>query len=170
VTIVKNNLWAMVFIGLFILIISSSSVLAAGTESEMMPDFSLPSVSDGTMLGNDTFKGKVLLVNFFATWCPPCLKEIPTLVSLQKKFADRDFTVIGFSVDKKENMAALKKLMKKTEVNYPVVLADLETKKEFGATFLPMTFLIDKKGVKAKSYFGERKFAVFEKDINELLQ
>jgi peroxiredoxin len=167
---VKKNFWKIVFIGLFLFIISSSWVLAAGKENEMMPAFSLPSVSGGTMIGNDAFKGKVLLVNFFATWCPPCLKEIPTLVSLQKKFADRDFTVVGFSVDKKENMAALKKLLKKTEVNYPVVLADPETKKEFGATFLPMTFLIDKKGVKVKSYFGERKFSVFEKDINELLE
>ena len=167
---VKNNYWAIVFVGLFFLLIGSSSVLAGEEKNEMMPDFSLPSVSDGTMIGNDVFKGKVLLVNFFATWCPPCLKEIPTLVNLQKKFADRDFTVVCFSVDKKENMAALKKLLKKTEVNYPVVLADPETKKEFGATFLPMTFLIDKKGVKVKSYFGERKFSVFEKDINEQLK
>jgi len=167
---VKNDYWAILFMSLFFFIVSSSPVLADGKGNEMMPGFSLPSVSGGTMISSDAFKGKVLLVNFFATWCPPCLKEIPTLVSLQKKFEGQDFTVIGFSVDKKENMPALIKLMKKTEVNYPVVLADLETKKKFGATFLPMTFLIDKKGVKAKSYFGERKFSDFEKDINELLQ
>jgi len=170
VTAVKNNYWALVFVGLFFLIISSSPVLASEKGNELMPGFSLPSVSDGTMIGNDDFKGKVLLVNFFATWCPPCLKEIPALVSLQKNYGGQDFSVIGFSVDKKENMAALKKLMAKTKINYPVVLADPETKKEFGATFLPMTFLINNKGEMVKSYFGERKFTVFEKDINELLK
>ncbi len=167
---VKNNYWALVFVGLFFLTISSSTVFAGEKGDELMPDFSLPLVSDGTMVDNNSFKGKVLLVNFFATWCPPCLKEIPTLVNLQKKYAGQDFTVLGFSVDKKENLAALKKLMTKTKINYPVVLAPPETKKEFGATFLPMTFLINKKGAIIKSYFGERKFSVFEKDINELLK
>lgn len=135
-----------------------------------MPDFNLPTLPDGTMVSNDDFKEKVLLVNFFATWCPPCVKEMPVLVGLQKKYAEQDFTVIGFSVDKIENLEALKKLVKKTEVNYPVVLALPKTKKEFGAAFLPMTFLINKKGVMVKSYFGERKSAVFENDINELLE
>jgi cytochrome c biogenesis protein CcmG/thiol:disulfide interchange protein DsbE len=167
---VKNNYWVILFISSFFCIVSSNLVLASGKGETMMPDFSLPSVSDETIITNGDFKGKVLLVNFFATWCPPCLKEIPTLVGLQKNYAGQNFTVLGFSVDKKENMAALKKLMTKTEVNYPVALADPKTKKEFGATFLPMTFLIDKKGMIVKSYFGERKSSVFEKDINELLQ
>jgi len=167
---VKNNYWVIVFVGLFFLIIGSGSVSADGKDNEMMPGFTLPSVSDGTMVDNNDYKGKVILVNFFATWCPPCMQEIPILVDLQKKYMGQDFTVLGLSVDKKENLAALKKLMTKTKINYPVLLADPKTKKEFGATFLPMTFLIDKKGVKVKSYFGKRKFSVFEKDINELLE
>lgn len=166
----KNNFLAILFVSLFFCMISSSSALASGKGETVMPDFSLPSVTDGTTINNDDFNGKVLLVNFFATWCPPCIKEIPALVSLQKNYAGQDFTVIGFSVDKKENMKALQKLMTKTKINYPVVLADQKNKKEFGATFLPMTFLINKKGMIVKSYFGERKSSVFEKDINELLQ
>lgn len=166
----KNNYWATLFVSLFFCIVSSSSVIASGEGNELMPDFSLPSVSDGTMIDSDDFKGKVLLVNFFATWCPPCLKEIPILVNLQKNFAEQNFSVIGFSVDNTENMEALKKLMTKTEINYPVVIADEKAKKGFGANLLPMTFLIDKKGVRVKSYFGERKSSVFEKDINELLE
>jgi thiol-disulfide isomerase/thioredoxin len=166
----KNNYWATLFVSLFFFVVNSCSVLANEGENEVMPDFSLPSVSDGTMIGSDDFKGKVLLVNFFATWCPPCLKEIPILVGLQKNFAEQGFSVIGFSVDNKENMEVLKKLMANTGINYPVVLADEKTKKGFGANLLPMTFLIDKKGVRVKSYFGERKSSVFENDINELLK
>ena len=165
----KNKFWAVLFISSFFCIVSSNLALASGKGETLMPDFSLPSVPEGTIINNEDFSGKVLLVNFFATWCPPCIKEIPALVSLQKNYAGQDFTVLGFSVDKKENMKALKKLMTKTKINYPVVLADKNNKKEFGATFLPMTFLINKKGVIVKSYFGERKRSVFEKDINELL-
>jgi len=167
---VKNKYWATLLVSLFFFIASSGSILASGEGNELMPAFSLPSVSDGTMIDSADFKGKVLLINFFATWCPPCLQEIPILVNLQKNFAGQDFSVLGFSADNKENMGALKKLMAKTEINYPVGLADQKTKKDFGAIFLPITFLIDKKGMKVKSYFGEQKSAVFEKDINELLK
>jgi peroxiredoxin len=166
---VKNNYWAALLVSFSFFIISSSFVLGSGEGNELMPDFSLPSMTDGTMVDSDYFKGKVLLVSFFATWCPPCLKEIPILVSLQKNFAEQEFSVIGLSVDNKENIEALKKLMIKTEINYPVLLADQKVKKGFGASLLPMTFLIDKKGVMVKSYYGERKISVFEKDINELL-
>ena len=166
----KNNYWKPIIAILFFLIACSTSVLASDDGKEMMPAFSLPSVTDGKIISSEDYRGKVLLVNFFATWCPPCLKEMPTLVNLQKNFTGQDFSVIGFSVDKKENMKALEKLMAKTGVNYPVVFADPKTKKKFGATFLPMTFLIDKKGRQVKSYFGERKSSVFEKDINKLLK
>lgn len=73
----KNNYWATSFVSLFFFVVSSNSVLASEGENELMPDFSLPSVSDGTMIGSDDFKGKVLLVNFFATWCHPALKRSP---------------------------------------------------------------------------------------------
>jgi cytochrome c biogenesis protein CcmG/thiol:disulfide interchange protein DsbE len=166
----NNHYWATIFVSLFLLTISGGPVLANEGGDELMPEFSLPTVSDGTIISSDDFKGKVLLVNFFATWCPPCIKEIPILVDLQKSYEGKDFSVIGFSVDKEENKQLLKKLMAKTGVNYPVVLTDQNFKKEFGAGFLPVSFLIDRDGMKVKSYFGERKKSVFEKDINELLK
>ena len=89
----KNNYWAILFVSLFFCMMSSSSVLASGDGETLMPDFSLPSIPEGTMINSDDFSGKVLLVNFFATWCPPCIKEIPALVSLQKNYAGQDFTV-----------------------------------------------------------------------------
>lgn len=64
-----------------------------------MPDFTLPSAVDGKDISSDDFKGKVLLVTFFATWCPPCRQEIPSLIQLQRDLSAKGFSVLGLSLD-----------------------------------------------------------------------
>jgi len=64
-----------------------------------MPAFSLPAVVDGTVVTSESYRGNALLITFFATWCPPCLQEIPTLKDLHAKFHQQGFAVVALSVD-----------------------------------------------------------------------
>lgn len=136
-----------------------------------MPAFSLKSVMDGSPVTSDAFAGKVLLVTFFATWCPPCIQEMPTLVKLQDELGPLGFSVIGFSVDEGDSAAEIvADLAARMEINYPVVLADEGLTSGFGGVFgIPATFLVDRQGDLVKRYIGYTDHDVFTKDIREQL-
>lgn len=92
------------------------------------------------------FKGKVVVVDFWATWCPPCRKEIPEYVALQKKYAERGLVILGFSLDEAP-AADVKAFGEKFQVNYPLLMADEETAEAFGGIEgLPTAFVIDREG------------------------
>ena len=78
-----------------------------------MPSFALENVRDGKIVQSNSFNGKVLLLTFFATWCPPCAEEVPNLVKLQNELADAGFSVVGFSVDQ-QSPAIVAKFVEKT--------------------------------------------------------
>lgn len=86
-------------------------------------------------------KGKVVVVNFFASWCAPCREEIPDLIELRKEFSKSDMTLIGISVD--ESIPQLTQMMEDTNFNYPVYLADEELTASFGITGIPRLFVYD---------------------------
>ena len=91
------------------------------------------------------YHGEILLVAYWATWCKPCVTEVPTLIELQNKYGDEDFTVIGISVDKSQTL--VKKFIAKKGINYPVYMADESVEQIFGTIFgLPTTFLLDANG------------------------
>jgi peroxiredoxin len=147
---------------------SGSSPIPAG-ERMQMPAFRLPSLTDNTMVDTAELKGQVLLVTFFATWCPPCIQEIPTLNSLQESLQGKGFTVLGLSVDE-NGTDLLLKLIEKYEIAYPVVLADLELAKAFGGVSgIPVTFLVNREGEIVKKYLGYVEHDVLEGDIKTLL-
>ena len=134
-----------------------------------MPAFSLSSAVDGKTVKSDDFKGKVLLVTFFATWCPPCRQEIPTLIQLQEEYSSKGFSVIGLSVDEKGPKVVVK-LIEKTKINYPVLMADGKVAREFGGIAgIPTSFLIDKKGKIFKRYPGYVPKSLLEIDIKSIL-
>jgi len=90
-------------------------------------------------------RGKVVLVNFWASWCPPCLKEIPAFVQWQHEFGAREFQVIGISMD--DSPAPARAMVTKLRVNYPVIMGDEELAKAYGGILgLPTSFLIDRDG------------------------
>lgn len=134
-----------------------------------MPSFTLPDVVSGKDINSSVFEGKTLFVTFFATWCPPCMEEVPTLIKLQKKYAGDGFTVVGLSVDQ-GGAKVVKKLVKKKSINYPVVLADAITMQSFGGVYgIPVSFLVNKKGDVVKKYTGYVPISVLEKDLRKIL-
>ena len=139
-----------------------------GEHMKMVP-FDLPSASENTMVNSRQFKGKVLLVTFFATWCPPCIQEIPTLIELQNSYAAKGFSVIGMSVDE-GGVPPVKRLIDRTGINYPVLMADNAVAKGFGGvTGIPVTFLVNRKGELVKKYLGYIEHDVLEDEIKKLL-
>ena len=85
---------------------------------------------DGNVVSSDQFKGKVVVLDFWATWCPPCRTEIPGYVQLQKKYAADGLVIVGVSVDT-DGPQVVKKFMKDFGINYPIVMADDEIQNTF---------------------------------------
>jgi thiol-disulfide isomerase/thioredoxin len=147
-------------------IISEAVVSQAATP---MPSFSLESVRDGKIVESDSFRGKVLLLTFFATWCPPCVEEVPILIKLQNELADSGFSVVGLSVDQ-QAQASVAKFVDKRDINYPVLLAKSQTTRDFGGIYgIPVAFLVNKSGNVVKKYTGYVQHDILEKDIRSLL-
>ena len=136
----KNILVTVTFFVIIMFMFSNSSL----AQEKKAPDFSLKSV-DGKTVKLSDYKNKVVLIDFWATWCPPCRKGIPDLIELQKEFK-KDFVVLGISVDT-DTKGDVPGFIKDYGINYPVVYGDNSTAKLFGGVSgIPTSFLIDKKG------------------------
>lgn len=134
-----------------------------------MPSFSLPDAVSGATVNSTDFNGKALLVTFFATWCPPCMQEIPTLIELQQQFSKDNFSVIGLSVDQ-GGAKVVAKLVKNRSINYPVLMADEATAGNFGGVVgIPTSFLVNKEGNVVKKYPGYIPHAILERDIKKIM-
>lgn len=137
-----------------------------------VPHFALPSATDGKTVDINAFSKKIVLINFFATWCPPCRQEIISLIDLQNEFGRKQFAVIGISMDTGGRRAKIvSKFMDKLGINYPVVLADDKIDRQFGGIIgIPQSFLVDQAGNVVKSYPGYVDHHVFKNDISSLLK
>lgn len=127
---------------------------------------SLPSL-DGKSVSLDDLKGKIVIIDFWATWCPPCVAEVPHFVSLQKRYGDQ-VQVIGVSIDK--SVSPVRSFYTKHGLNYPVVMYDPARVKGFGdISEIPTTFILDKDARVVKRVTGYRGLNFFESQINNLL-
>lgn len=159
------NKLSLLLAGFFVLIIFSQPVMAA----TKMPAFSLSDVVTGETVDSEIFSGKTLLVTFFATWCPPCLQEVPDLIRLQKKYAEKGFSVVALSVDE-GGPKVVRKLVERRSINYPVLMADRSTAKKFGGFVgIPTSFLINSSGTVVKKYPGYVHHMILENDIKKIL-
>ena len=132
------------------------------------PVWSLEDV-DGKTVRSTDFKGKVVILDFWATWCGPCREEIPKFIALQKQYEKQGLVVVGLSVD--ENGAdAVKPFAQRLGINYPIVLADQKTQAAFGGIeAVPTTYIIDRNGRIAKEHVGFTDKNEFENEIKPLL-
>jgi peroxiredoxin len=149
---------------------TSLTTPSPGMAAVAMPAFALPSVVDGKVVSSDSFKNQVLLVIFFATWCPPCRQEIPTLMELHRQYEARGFSVIGLSVDE-GGPRIVARLVKQEKINYPVLMADRATARAFGGIAgIPTSFLVNRKGHVVKKYPGYVPHDLLARDIEAVLE
>ena len=121
--------------------------------SKRAEDFSLDTPGSGKVRLLD-YRGQVVLINFWATWCSPCKREIPWLVEFQTKYKDRGFTVLGLSVDE-DGWTSVASYLDAAAINYPVAIATDEVTAGYGGiTAVPMSFVIDRNGRVAATHLG----------------
>jgi cytochrome c biogenesis protein CcmG/thiol:disulfide interchange protein DsbE len=136
--------------------------------SKPAPSFTLPDLN-GNKVSLSDFKGKVVILDFWATWCPPCVKEIPHFIELYNEYKNQGLTIVGISVDR-QGVGIVKAFNKKYKINYPILMADSQVAHAYGnIRSIPTAFVIDPSGKIRYMYIGYRDKAVFEADIKALL-
>lgn len=122
----------------------------------------------GDIINLSSYKGKVLLINFWAAWCTPCREEIPQFVALEEKYRARGFQSIGISMDDPE--ASLRDFCREYKVNYPVAMGNQQIAEQFGGVLgLPTTFLIGRDGLIHARHAGTTDLPKLEQEIAALL-
>lgn len=132
------------------------------------PDFTLPSLSGDDYSLADA-RGKVVIVNFWATWCGPCVRETPGFVDLQNELGGDSFEIVGVSLDQ-EGFEVIRPFADKYEVSYPMLLDDGALADEFGGVYaMPSSFIIDKEGRVAHRVIGEFPFEDLRDEIERMI-
>ncbi|MGA7908446.1 MAG: redoxin domain-containing protein [Candidatus Sulfotelmatobacter sp.] len=132
------------------------------------PHFSLPGLT-GQQLDLSSYRGKVVLLDFWATWCDPCRDEIPHFVELQSKYGSQGLQIIGVSMD--DGPEPVRDFYQRYKMNYPVVMGNAETGELYGGVLgLPIAFLIGRDGRISTRHVGATNISVLEQEIVNLLR
>lgn len=136
------------------------------------PIFSGINLVDGKQFSLENMKDYVLIIDFWAPWCPPCKAEIPGFIDLHNKYQDKKFAVIGIVVSAKESDA--KKYIDEQKVNYPIIMGTEKIVSEYESALqqpiqaIPTTLIVNRKGEIVKVHIGAEDKSKFEKEIQEL--
>ncbi len=143
--------------------------IAAGEIGSRLPEFSLNDLQ-GRQISSADLRGKVVLIDFWATWCEPCKREMPGYQKLFDRYGQRGFVVIGFKFDVMPDAEDPLAFAKKIGVRYPLAVASDPLKQKFGGIVgLPTTMLYDRQGILRKKVIGFEYTDVFEADLKPLL-
>lgn len=133
------------------------------------PDFILTS-TDGKQINLSDYKGKIVILDFWATWCAPCRKGIPDLVEIQKEYKD-NVVIIGISLDQQNTISNVIPFMKEFGINYPVVYGNEKVVADYGyIQSIPTSFIIDAKGNIVNSFIGLVAKEAYAKTIKNLIE
>jgi len=152
---------------LFLLLLLFGCSVSFG-QTAPAPDFTLKDVNDNDFTLS-SLKGKVVILNFWAVFCPPCREEIPALIALYEEYHPKGVEIIGISVDREINQT--KEFVKSNKINYPILFASREVLEAYGGIqAVPTTFFLDRNQniVKTRKGYAEKSF--FEDQIRELLK
>lgn len=163
----KRTIHLLPLLTLALLVLPSLALDSAYT-FELPPPSDL-SLSDlnGRVSRLSDFKGKVVLLNFWATWCVPCKEEIPEFVGLHRDYKEKGLEIIGVALD--PNAEKVPPFVRQYGITYPVLLGNSATVEQWGIRGIPMTFVVNQKGKIVEYYNGPVKRVSLEKVIRQLL-
>jgi thiol-disulfide isomerase/thioredoxin len=145
------------------------AVVTAGEIGSLLPDFSLKDLQ-GNKISSDDLRGKVVLIDFWATWCQPCKKEMPGYQKLLDRYGRRGFAVIGFKFDTMADTEDPRAFARRIGVRYPLAVATNNLKRRFGGIEgLPTTMLYDPQGILRQKIIGFEYTDVIESELKPLL-
>lgn len=145
---------------------SSSAPALSGKRT--VPPFSLPDIN-GNRIDSSRFNGKPTVINFFASWCPPCREEIPGFVAVYDKYKDRGFELVGISLDT-DSRGNLPGFIANNRIGYRILLGDVATARAFGGgSAIPVTFFIGKDGEIRNVHVGYMDRDAFDREVQKLL-
>jgi cytochrome c biogenesis protein CcmG/thiol:disulfide interchange protein DsbE len=144
------------------------AAVKAEKERKAAPGFTLKD-ANGRAVNLSDYKGKVVLLNFWATWCGPCKLEIPWFVEFEQKYKDKGFAVLGVSLDE-DGWEVVKPYVERAKINYRILLGDDMTAQLYGGVdSLPTSFVLDREGRIAATHVGLVSKSQYQKDLDALL-
>jgi thiol-disulfide isomerase/thioredoxin len=152
----------------FTIILFIAPAFAQGQQHAVVPDVALKDLQ-GRTVRLSAYRGRVVLVNFWATWCPPCRAEMPDLVRLQKEYARRGLQIVGIAQPPSQR-SEVRRFTHHIKVNYPILLGTREISTRFAAgETLPVTFVVDREGKVRDRIVGILEPEEFAEKVNPLL-
>jgi len=148
-----------------------SEILNVTKRSGLVPNFSWKD-KDGKTVDFDNFKGKVTLINFWATWCGPCQKEIPDLITLNKEMTDKNVKILGVSTDRGTNVLEdVRQFISEKGINYQNLISNEDLEEAFGnIRVIPTSFIVDSEGKIVQTIVGMRSKEQFAEAINAAMK
>lgn len=141
----------------------------AGAEGSMAPDFSLPKVRGEGAIALSEYRGNVVLINFWATWCPPCREEIPAFIKVRDSLHAEGFEIIGIALDEGGKDVVVP-FAQEYGITYPLVLGDQQVTQSYGGIRgIPASFLVDRQGRIVQKYVGAIDAQTLENAVRSVL-
>jgi thiol-disulfide isomerase/thioredoxin len=148
----KYGIFASGLLLAFALFVSPPAAFAIPRTGEPAPPLIKVTTTSGQQLTLANYKGYVLILDFFASWCQPCKRSIPHMMELNRKYGKQGLQILGLSLD--EDNGDLIDFVAPFKLNYPVALANEDLQTEYGLRSLPTLFIINKKGIVVEKFMG----------------